>query len=182
MKKLRQVAAFDKIVFEPIIEEAHDHSHDHHGHSHDHNHGHDVDFSSGDKASRNMKTVFFINIIFSALEFFFGVLFNSAAILSDAVHDLGDAISIGLAWFFQKISTREANEEYSFGHQRFSSLGALITGTVLLVGSAILIINTVPQLFNPQPVNYEGMFWLAIFAIAANGYSAWLISKGSSAN
>ena len=182
MKKLRQVAAFDKIVFEPIIEEAHDHSHDHHGHSHDHNHGHDVDFSSGDKASRNMKIVFFINIIFSTLEFFFGVLFNSAAILSDAVHDLGDAISIGLAWFFQKISTREANEEYSFGHQRFSSLGALITGTVLLVGSAILIVNTVPQLFNPQPINYDGMFWLAIFAIAANGYSAWLISKGSSAN
>ena len=183
MKKLRQVAAFDKVVFETISEETHHDSHEHHhSHSHDHNHGHDVDFSSGDKASRNMKTVFFINIIFSALEFFFGVLFNSAAILSDAVHDLGDAISIGLAWFFQKISTREANEEYSFGHQRFSSLGALITGTVLLGGSAVLIINTIPQLFNPQPVNYEGMFWLAIFAIAANGYSAWLISKGSSAN
>lgn len=183
MKKLKRVAAFDKIIFEPIDKNAQAASHDHHhGHSHDHNHGHDVDFSSGDKAARNMKIVLVINVVFSALEFFFGLLFNSSAILSDAVHDLGDAISIGLAWFFQKISTREANERYSFGHQRFSSLGALITGTVLIMGSVVLIMNTVPRLFNPQPVNYDGMFWLAIFAIAANGYSAWLLSQGSSAN
>ncbi|MDE1548924.1 cation diffusion facilitator family transporter [Jeotgalibaca caeni] len=186
MEKVNRVAAFEKFVLQPVTEEEHEHHghhHEHdHGHDHSHHHAHDIDFASGERAAKNMKIVFFINIAFSILEFLFGILFNSAAILTDAVHDLGDAISIGLAWFFQKISTREADEKYSFGHQRFSSLGALITGVVLLAGSALLILNTLPRLFNPQPVHYEGMFWLAIFAIAANGYSAWLMSRGSSTN
>ncbi|MGP6139484.1 cation diffusion facilitator family transporter [Jeotgalibaca sp. A127] len=181
MSKMKRVLAFEKIVLEPA-EHEHERHENHHHHDHDHNHAHEIDFSSGEVAARNMKLVFIINIIFSLLEFIFGALFNSAAILSDAVHDLGDAVSVGLAWLFQKISTREANTKYSFGHQRFSLLGALITGGILLFGAAILIINTLPRLLNPQPINYNGMFWLAIFAIAANGYSAWLMSRGSSAN
>jgi len=183
MEQLKRVAAFEKITLESIENHRHDHEEGQsHQHGHSHNHAHDVNFSSGEKAARNMKLVLFINIFFSGVEFLFGFLFNSAAILTDAVHDLGDAVSIALAWFFQKISTKEANQKYSFGHQRFSLLGALITGVVLLAGSFLLILNTLPRLFDPQPVHYVGMFWLSLFAIAANGYSAWLMSKGSSAN
>lgn len=183
MEQLKRVAAFEKVLLEPAHEHAASHEDipdTHHGHTH--SHSHEVNFSSGEKAARNMKIVFFINILFAVLEFIFGALFNSAAILTDAVHDLGDGVSVGLAWFFQKISTKEPNQKYSFGHKRFSLLGALITGVVLLAGSFILILNTLPRLFNPEPVHYEGMFWLALFAIAANGYSAWLMSKGTSAN
>lgn len=123
-----------------------------------------------------------MNAIFAIIEFIFGGLFNSTAILTDAVHDTGDALSVGLAWFFQKISTKEANEKYTFGHQRFSLLGALITSVVLLGGSIVLLFHVLPELFNPEPVHYRGMFWLAIFAICSKLFCMWLMSRGTSKN
>lgn len=145
-------------------------------------HHHVADLTGSNGAIKNIKTVFILNLTFSLAEFIFGVLFNSAAILSDAVHDLGDSLSVGLALVFQKVSVKEANERYSFGHRRFSLLGALITSVILIGGSILVIVNSVPLLINPQPVNSRGMFWLSIVAIAINGYAAWLISKGTSKN
>jgi cobalt-zinc-cadmium efflux system protein len=189
-EKLKRVLAFEKITFSPMAEKSEESSrihqieahHTHEGHGHSHAHAHDVDFSSGDVATRNIKIVFFLNAFFAIIEFIFGGLFNSTAILTDAVHDTGDAISVGLAWFFQKVSTKEANEKYTFGHQRFSLLGALITAVVLLGGSIVLLFHVIPELFNPEPVHYQGMFWLAIFAICSKLFCMWLMSKGSSHN
>lgn len=147
-----------------------------------HHHTHEHAFTGSSKAVKNIKFVFMLNLTFSVVEFILGALFNSAAILSDAVHDLGDSLSIGLALFFQKFSTKEANERYSFGHRRFSLLGALITSVILIVGSILVILNSIPLLVDPQPVNSKGMFWLSIVAIGINGYAAWLISKGTSKN
>ncbi len=141
-----------------------------------------MDFRSSDQAVKNIKVVFFINIIFSIIEVIFGLLFNSVAILADAVHDFGDSVSVGLAWFFQRYSTKEANNQFTFGHQRFSLLGALITAIVLLVGSVLILTQSIPRIFNPQEVNAEGMFFLAIFAIILNGYAAYRLSKGKSKN
>ena len=161
----------------------HDHSNYHdHGHSHNHSHSHEHEINSGETTQKKMLIVFLLNVFFSVAEFIFGTLFNSRAILSDAVHDLGDSISIGIAWFFQKISNRGANEEFSYGYRRFSLLGALVTSVVLLVGSLIIIIETVPKLFNPEPINVTGVFWVAIGAIFINGFSVWLMSRGRSAN
>ncbi|MFL2099562.1 cation diffusion facilitator family transporter [Desemzia sp. FAM 23989] len=165
---------FLNTTFAPTnVEESH-HHHDKKGHHHHMN--------SGEKASKNMQLVFVLNLLFSLAEFVFGFLFNSAAILSDAVHDLGDSLSIGLAWGFQKISNKEANGKYSFGHRRFSLLGALTTSIVLMTGSVLVVVHSVPLLFNPEPVNSQGMFWMAIIAIAINGFATWLMGKGSSAN
>lgn len=149
-----------------------------HGHRHGYEHSHQ--FYDAERSTKNIKIVFFINLMFSILEFVFGILFNSFAILSDAVHDLGDSISVGLAWFFQKYSQEEANSVFSFGHQRFSIMGAIITSIVLLTGSLIMLTRSIPLLFNPQEVNAQGMFILALFAIAMNGYAAWLLSRGKS--
>lgn len=143
-------------------------------------HGHNHRFYDAAQSTKNIKIVFFINLMFSILEFVFGILFNSFAILSDAVHDLGDSISVGLAWFFQKYSQEEANSVFSYGHQRFSIMGAIITSIVLLTGSLIMLTRSIPLLFNPQEVNAKGMFILALFAIAMNGYAAWLLSRGNS--
>lgn len=185
VEKLKRVLAFEKILYLPKENEK-DHNHQEHtlheGHGHSHSHSHDVDLSSGNEAARNVKIVFFVNALFAGIEFIFGTLFNSVAILTDAVHDTGDAISIGLAWFFQKISTKEANEKYSFGHQRFSLLGALITAVVLLVGSTAILMHTVTELLNPEPVNYQGMFWLSIFAIFSKLFCMWLMNRGTSHN
>jgi len=147
-----------------------------------HHHAHDHHVTGSSKAVKNIKLVFILNLTFSVVEFILGALFNSVAILSDAVHDLGDSLSIGSALFFQKFSAKEANERYSFGHRRFSLLGALITSIILMGGSILVIMNSIPLLFDPQPVNSRGMFWLSIVAIGINGYAAWLISKGTSKN
>ena len=145
-----------------------------------HNHEHAI--GEGQDAQRNMLIVFLLNFLFSIGEFIFGTLFNSQAILSDAVHDLGDALSIGLAYFFEKVSTKGANGKYSYGYRRFSLLGAFVTSVVLIVGGILIIINTIPELINPQSVNHTGVFWMAIGAILINGFSVWLMSRGGSAN
>ncbi len=126
--------------------------------------------------------VFLLNFFFAILEFIFGFLFNSAAILSDAVHDSGDVIAIGLAWFFQKLSKRKEDSHFSFGYQRFSLLGALITSVILITGSLIVCLTTFPRLFNPQQIKASGMLFLAIFAILANLFGAYLLARGHSRN
>lgn len=158
-------------------------SHEHKkGHSKDHGHHHDVDFNDADKSVKNIKIVFFLNLFFSILEVVFGLMFNSMAILSDAIHDFGDSISVGLSWFFQKYSRKEPSNRFSFGHQRFSLMGALITASVLLVGSFFIFARSIPRLLNPEEVHAEGMLILSLFAIAMNGYAAWLLSRGASKN
>lgn len=154
---------------------------DHTEEDHEEGHSHSHDFSDQSSTWR-IGLVFGLNLIFSIIEFIAGSLFNSAAILSDAVHDLGDALSIGLAWFFQKVSDNHPDPKHTFGYQRFSLLGALITSIVLVVGAIIMLFHAVPLLFEPQVVNYDGMFWLALFAIVANGLSAWMLSRGKSLN
>lgn len=188
------VSGFEQVSFIPEahiheVEEHQDHTHDHHGHhSHNHSHGHghhhhhEHAVGEGEQAQRNMLIVFFLNIVFSFGEFFFGILFNSQALLSDAVHDFGDALSIGLAYFFEKISNRGSNEQFSYGYRRFSLLGAFVTSIVLIIGAAVIVIDSIPVVFNPQPVNHQGVFWVAIAAIAINGLSVWLMSRGQSAN
>ena len=132
--------------------------------------------------SQNVTIVFAQNLFFAIVEFIFGVIFNSTAILSDAVHDTGDAVAIGLAWFFQKFSKSREDKHFSFGYQRFSLLGASLTSVILITGSFIVLFEAVPRFFNPQPVEATGMLGLAIFAIVANGFGAWLLARGSSRN
>ena len=180
-ENLQRLLSYEKVGLKSLDYHEHEHQHSQE-YNHSHDHSHDVDITSGSQAVRNMMLVFGINIVFSVLEAIFGLLFNSASILADAVHDFGDALSIGLAWFFQKISLKGSDSTFSYGYKRYSLLGALITSVVLLVGSAVMIIHSGEKLMNPEPVNYQGMLILAIFAIIANGVSAWIISKGSSHN
>ena len=145
--------------------------------SHSHSHGHD--HSHGNS---NIGVAFFLNLIFTIIEIVGGLYTNSIAILSDAVHDAGDCLSIGVSWYLQKVSKREADEEYSYGYQRYSVLGALITGSVLVAGMVVIFSKAIPRLSDPQPVRSEGMIALAFLGIAVNGAAAYRASKGSSLN
>lgn len=109
-------------------------------------------------------------------------MFNSAAIMADAVHDLGDSFAIGLAWVFQKFSLRGASRGYSYGYRRFSLLGALVNSAILLVGAGWIITVTVPRLLDPQMPHAQGMIGLAILGCAVNGYAVYKLSKGTSLN
>lgn len=177
------ISSFEQVsIMKKDEAEATHHDHDEHEHNHEHGHHHTHDFGTGNQARRNMMIVFLMNLIFSLGEFVFGALFNSQAILTDAVHDLGDALSIGLAYFFEKTSSRKATTEFTYGYRRFSLLGAFVTSVILIVGASVMIVSTIPELANPTPINYRGVFWVAIGAIFINGVSVWLMSSGKSAN
>lgn len=146
------------------------HSHHHHDHGHHHQ---DV---------KNIKVAFFLNTAFTLVEIVGGIFTNSVAILSDAVHDLGDSLSLGLAWYFQKIAKKGGDKSYSYGYKRFSLLGAIINSIVLVVGSIIILSAAIPRVFNPQQTNAEGMFLLAILGVVVNGAAVFRLKKGESIN
>ncbi len=134
------------------------------------------------KSSRNMTIAFLLNFSFAIIEFIFGLLFHSSAVLADAIHDTGDALAIGLSTLFEKISTKKEDRNYTLGYKRYSLLGALLTSVILLVGSTLVIVENIPQLFAPEKVNYDGMLILGIVAIAVNTAASRVISHGHSHN
>lgn len=142
------------------------------GHSHHHH-----DHSEG-----NLKVAFFLNLSFAIIEFIGGIWTNSVAITSDALHDLGDSLTLGVSWYFAKVAKKESNQNFSYGYKRFSVLGALINSIVLITGSVFIIIEAIPRLFNPVNPNTEGMIYLAIGGVIVNGAAAFRLSKGRSLN
>ena len=129
-----------------------------------------------------MTIAFLLNFSFAIIEFIFGLLFHSSAVLADAIHDTGDALAIGLSTLFEKISTKKEDREYTLGYKRYSLLGALLTSVILLVGSTLVIVENVPKLFAPEKVNYDGMLVLGIFAIVVNTAASRVVSHGHSHN
>ena len=134
------------------------------------------------KSSRNMTIAFLLNFSFAIIEFIFGLLFHSSAVLADAIHDTGDALAIGLSTLFEKISTRKEDRNYTLGYKRYSLLGALLTSVILLVGSTLVIVENVPKLLAPEKVNYDGMLVLGIAAIVINTAASRVVSHGHSHN
>lgn len=140
--------------------------------SHNHSHG----------ETKNIRSAFFLNLSFTIIEIIGGVLTNSMAIIADAIHDLGDSISLGLAWYLQKLSNKGRNEKFSYGYRRFSVLGALITSIFLIIGSIVIFIKTIPRFLNPQETNTQGMILLAILGVIVNGLAVLRLKKGESLN
>jgi len=141
----------------------------------EHQHQHDIN-------SERIAVVFLLNFFFTIIEFIGGMLTNSTAIMADAVHDLGDTLSIGLAWLLSKVSTKNANENFTYGYYRFSLLGALINAMVLVAGSVWVLSQAIPKLSEPVMPHAQGMLWLALLGVGINGYAAWKISKGKTQN
>jgi cobalt-zinc-cadmium efflux system protein len=143
------------------------------GHHHNHGQSH---------ATGNIKVAFFLNLFFTIVEFIGGFYTNSLAIMSDAIHDLGDSLSLGMSWYFQKLSNKNANKKYSYGYGRFSLLGAIINSIVLIVGSVFIISEAIPRIMSPEESDAKGMMWFAIFGIIVNGAAVLKLKKGTSIN
>lgn len=142
-----------------------------------HNHSHHQSHQSS-----RIAWAFSLNVSFTIIEFIGGWLTNSTAIMADAVHDLGDSLSIGLAWLLSKLSEKDATADYSYGYRRFSMLGALLNGVVLIGGSVWILTEAIPKLFDPEMPNAEGMLGLAILGVVVNGYAAFKLSAGTTLN
>ena len=125
---------------------------------------------------------FFLNLTYAIVEFIAGGVFGSSAVLADSVHDLGDAIAIGISAFLETISNREEDNQYTLGYKRFSLLGALVTAIILMTGSVLVILENVTKILNPQPVNDEGILWLGIIAITINVLASLVVGKGKTKN
>lgn len=139
-----------------------------------HSHGHD--------SERSIKTAFFLNFGFALFEIAGGIVTNSVAILSDALHDLGDSLSLVIAWFFERYSKREADAKYSFGYRRFSLLGAFINGFIIVAGSIFVLTRAVPRLMNPEPTRAKWMIIFAVVGITVNGIAVLRLKRRESFN
>ena len=141
-------------------------SHSHEGHQHG--------------SASNLKVAFFLNLSFTIIEIIGGFWTNSIAILTDAVHDSGDCASLGLAWYFDKLSQRGRTAEHTYGYKRFRLLGGLITGVVLVAGIVFILWKAISRLMSPEAVNAPGMIVLAVIGIVFNGVAVLRVKKGSS--
>ena len=134
------------------------------------------------KSEKNIFIAFLLNLSFSLFEFFGGIFTGSVAVMSDAVHDIGDAASIGIAFFLEKKSKKSPDEKYTYGYMRFSVLGGLITTLILLFGSAVVIVNAVERIIRPTEINYDGMIAFALIGAVVNFAAAYFTKEGDSIN
>ncbi len=140
--------------------------------SHDHSH---------DSIS-DLRLAFFLNLSFTIIEIAGGIWTNSLAILSDAIHDLGDSLSLGMAWYLESYAYKDKDKKYSYGYRRYSLLSALINTVVLIVGSVFILSRAVTRLFNPEPVDAKGMILFAVLGIIVNGLAMLRLRGGKSLN
>ena len=131
---------------------------------------------------KNILVAFVLNLTFSLIEIVGGLFTNSVAILSDAIHDFGDAFSIGVSYFLERKSKKKPDETYTYGYLRYSVLGAFITTIVLTIGSIVVLTGAVLRIIYPEPLHYEGMILLSILGIVINFLAAYKTREGDSLN
>ncbi|HEY0742372.1 MAG TPA: cation diffusion facilitator family transporter [Chryseosolibacter sp.] len=149
--------------------------------AHDHHHHHHHHFDPEEKPS-GIVTAFWLNTAFAIVEIAGGIYTNSVAIVSDAVHDLGDSLSLGLAYYFHRKSKQQRDPQFNYGYRRFSLLGAFINSLVLVVSSVFIIGEAFQRLFEPEMPDTQGMLILAILGILVNGAALLRLRKGKSVN
>lgn len=139
-------------------------SHDHHSHS------------------GSIGMAFFLNLLFTVIEIVGGFISNSTAILADAIHDLGDSFTLGLSWYFEKVSRKQPDVLYSYGYRRFSLLGALVSAIVLVAGSIFLLKEAIPRIAHPAPTDARSMLWFSVVGVVVNGIAALRVAKNEGLN
>ena len=134
------------------------------------------------KTEKNILIAFLLNLSFSIFEFIGGIFTGSVAIASDAVHDVGDAISIGISYFLEKKSKKKPDEKYTYGYARYSIVGGFITTMILLIGAVVVVYSAIKRIIDPAKINYDGMIIFAVVGVVVNFCAAFFTREGSSLN
>lgn len=134
------------------------------------------------RSERKILIAFILNLLFSVFEFFGGIFSGSVAIISDAIHDIGDALSIGISYFLEKKSKKQPDEKYTYGYARYSVSGGFITILILLIGSVVVIYNAVSRIITPAQINYNQMIIFAVIGVCINLCAAFFTINGDSLN
>ncbi len=134
------------------------------------------------KASGNLAFVFLMNLTFNIIVIIGGLATNSVAILADCIHDLSDTLSIAFAWVLEHVSQKDSNDNYSYGYQRFSILGAIIISIFIIIMACIILQEAIPRIFSPEEVDAEGMLLVAIVGIIFKSISVYRLHGGETFN
>ena len=132
--------------------------------------------------SENIRQAFFINLAFTVIEIVGGLYTGSMAILSDALHDAGDSVVLGMSWYFQNVAYKKRDQDYSYGYRRYAILGSIINVVILAAGSILIIVNSIPRLIDPTEPNASGMIILSLIGIVFNGFAFLKLKRGHSHN
>ena len=133
-------------------------------------------------ASENLAFVFLMNLSFNIIVIIGGLATNSMAIIADCIHDLSDTISIALAWVLEKISQKESSNNYSYGYQRFSILGAIIISIFVIIMAGIILSEAIPRLFAPEGIDAEGMLIISIIGLVFKSLSVYRLHGSETFN
>ncbi|WP_407424278.1 cation diffusion facilitator family transporter [Methanobrevibacter sp.] len=134
------------------------------------------------KAGENLAFVFFMNLAFNIIVIAGGLATNSMAILADCIHDMSDTISIALAWALEKVAQKDSTDNYSYGYQRFSILGAVIISVFVIMMALVILSEAIPRLFSPEGVDAGGMLVVAIIGIVFKSISVYRLHDGETFN
>ena len=134
------------------------------------------------KASDNLAFVFFMNLTFNIIVVMGALLTNSMAILTDFIHDLSDTISIAVAWFLEHVAQRDSSDNYSYGYQRFSVLGAVITSVFVIFMAFVILSEAIPRLFAPEGVDAGGMLIISLIGLVFKSISVYRLHHGETFN
>lgn len=147
-------------------------------HSHAHNHHH----SHKNTKDRNLFISILLNILITTAQIIGGVISGSLALLSDALHNFSDVLSLVVSYVASKLAKKEASPDKTFGYKRAEILAAFVNAATLVIVAVLLIIEAIKRFKNPQEIESGLVIWLSLIAIIANGASVLLLKKDSENN
>ena len=148
-----------------------------HGHSHNHSHSHHGDFNG-----RNLLISIVLNIAITVAQVVGGIVSGSLALLSDALHNFSDVISLVISYIANKLVKRKASLKRTFGYKRAEILAAFINASTLVIVAILLIFEAIERFQNPQNIESNLVIWLSIIAILGNGFSVLLLKNSTDGN
>jgi cobalt-zinc-cadmium efflux system protein len=131
---------------------------------------------------RNLILSIFLNVLISIAQLVGGIVSGSLALISDALHNFSDVLSLIFSLIAHKLSRRKASVSQTFGFKRAEILAAFINASTLIIVAFILIYHAVIKLFNPEPIDSILVIWLALLGILVNGFSVLLLRKDAAHN
>lgn len=147
-----------------------------HGHNNSHSHAHP------ELKGRNLIISIFLNILITVSQVIGGIISGSLSLLSDALHNFSDVLSLIISYIATRLSRREASTNKTFGYKRAEIIAAFVNAATLIVVAIILIKEAIERFFNPQEIESNLVIWLSLLGILANGFSVLLLKKDSQSN
>ena len=147
-------------------------------HTHNHSHSH----SHNDLKGRNLLISILLNIVITISQIVGGLISGSLALLSDALHNFSDVLSLLISYIANLLARREASFNKTFGYKRAEILAAFINASTLIIVAVLLIIEAIKRFFNPEEIESNLVIWLSLIAIIGNGFSVLLLQKDSKVN